>query len=264
MKLTFIGTGEAFDTDRANSSYLIEKSHNTTLVDSGYTAPQSLRRLLKEQGRSILEVPGNILLTHFHGDHFAGLSAFLIPLWDNVRETKSPRGLIIASADKNIKGKVENRIKEDYPGLYEKFKSDGLNIDYKIINPEGDSLGGLRVSAVVTSHSVQNYAYRFENGADSLAISGDGALSESSKQLYIGVDLLIHEGFFVDKQTLTHASIKDVADYAVSARIHRVAIVHVNQAERERKSEIEKIVKEAESKGVDIFFPDDGETYGLD
>ena len=257
MELTFLGTGEAFDTRLGNSAYLVETSKSSVLVDCGYQVAYSLRRLLKEQRRSTLDIPEHVLLTHFHGDHFAGLSAFLIPLWDEVRDNKGiEKKLTIASAHPDVKERVEKRIVEDYPGLYERFKEDGFRVDFEVMNTEGHKLTeDLTIKAALTCHSVPNYAYRFEQNGKSLAISGDGALSDASRELYQGVDLLVHEGFFVDKHSPTHASIAEVVDYAREANISRVALIHVNQAEREKTEQIKKITERA--KGVEVFFPED-------
>lgn len=260
MKLTFIGTGEAFDSTRANTSYLIENNGETTLVDCGYTTPSSLRRYLEQRGKDFLDVPDNIVFTHFHGDHFAGLSGLLVPLWDQVRDSGKKRKLRIASHDIQLFERVVGRVGEDYPGLYPRFKTDGLEIEFSNINISGGVIGGLDVKCALTKHSVSNFAYSFGNrllrGAMT-CVSGDGALTPASRELYRWANLLVHEGFFVDKKSENHASIQDVANYAVFAGIPKVAIVHVNQEERKKAGEIEKIVDKARTRGVEIFFPVD-------
>jgi len=268
MQLTFIGTGEAFDTNRATTSYLVGNEsptgYKSTLVDCGYTTVPSLRRrVLNSSGRDLIDIPDNLVFTHFHGDHFAGLSALLIPLWDEVRERGAERDLTIASPDEILKQRVEKRMGEDYPGLYERFEADGLNIHFRKMSPDRDCLGNLIVTSALARHSVPNYAYRFSNGTKSFAISGDGSLTEESKALYQGVDLLVHEGFFVDVSSQNHASIEEVVDFAISERIPQVAIVHVNQSEREKKSKIRGLVEKASEKGVSVFFPNDGENVSF-
>jgi len=263
MKLTFIGTGEAFDETRANTSYLIENDSQSTLVDCGYTVPSSLRRFLAKRNKDFLDIPENIIITHFHGDHFAGLSGLLIPLWDQVRDSQRERKLTIASAAKDVKERVEKRMDEDYHGLYKRFKGDKLVVDFKVIDPVQGELGNLTLRAALTSHSVPNYAYRFEQGGRSFAISGDGMLSYASRELYQGIDLLVHEGFSVDKHSSTHASISEVVDYAITANISRVAIVHVNRDERKKVEEIGRLVIKAKGKGMEIFFPADNQEIEL-
>jgi len=66
-QITFIGTGEAFDPDRTNTSYLVENNGKSLLVDCGYDAPKSLARYLKNSGRGLLDVPDIVLITHEHG-----------------------------------------------------------------------------------------------------------------------------------------------------------------------------------------------------
>lgn len=258
MELTLLGTGEAFDSDRYNTSYLLKTSSESIMIDCGYDSSKSLRRVLKSRGRSFLDTPDNILFTHFHGDHFAGLSALLIPLWDDVRNSRQQRRLTILSPDKSLQERVEKRMSEDYPGLYEEFGKEGLCIDFRNIDPKEDYIGKLNVRGVLTNHSIENYAYRFEEDDLSFSISGDGALSNESRELYRGTDLLIHEGFFVDKASKTHASIQEVVDFAIAEKIPKVGIVHINQIERkEGQLKIQGIVKRAEEKEVEVFFPYD-------
>lgn len=148
MKLTFIGTGEAFDENRDNTSYLIENKRQYTLVDCGYTASGSLRRFLAKKGKDFIDVLDNIMITHLHGDHFSGLSGLLIPLWDQVRDSQRERKLTITSAYKTLQDTVESRMFEDYPGLYEKFRDDGLKIEFSSICLTGGVVGSLDVKWV--------------------------------------------------------------------------------------------------------------------
>lgn len=116
----------------------------------------------------------------------------------------------------------------------------------------------------LTKHSVENFAYCFKNDSGvRIAVSGDGALTSKSRELYKGVDLLVHEGFFVDKKSETHASITSILEYALNVRIPKVAIVHVNRDERKKISEIERIVFEAKEKGTEVFFPVDHQEIEL-
>jgi ribonuclease BN (tRNA processing enzyme) len=267
MELTFLGTGEAFDLNRGNYSCLIENGGQSIMVDCGYQAAYSLRRILKTRGKTLLDVPDSILFTHLHGDHFAGTSALIVPMGDeNMKyneqnKSEKERCLTIASVHEDIKERFERRMSEDYPGLLEDSNR-GLQIYYLVLTPNS-YLNGLSVSFAETQHSVKNYAYRFGDARGrTLAISGDGALTEASKELYKEVDLLVHEGFFLNQKSKTHASIEEIVQFAVQAEIQRLAIVHVNQAERMEgytTSYIPVKINYAKAKGVELFFPNDGD-----
>ncbi|MEM7396069.1 MAG: ribonuclease Z, partial [Verrucomicrobiota bacterium] len=94
MNVTFIGTGEAVDGERNNTSLLI---NHDTLLDCGYTVPRPLI------GDNRLEQLDRLWISHFHGDHFAGTATLMLGLGDAGRkdsfEIIGPPGLeqVIAS-----------------------------------------------------------------------------------------------------------------------------------------------------------------------
>lgn len=73
VKLTFLGTGNAFGIGgRRHSSYLIEGSH-TLLLDCGPSAIPALRG----KNKSFLDIDA-ILLSHLHPDHYLGIPLLVI------------------------------------------------------------------------------------------------------------------------------------------------------------------------------------------
>src|SRR3989344_6813538 len=140
-QITFIGTGEAFDPHRASSSYLIENKQGSIMGDCGYDAPKSLNRYLSNKGSSLADVPDTVLFTHEHGDHFAGLTSLLMPIWEEIngvignRKDGVNRKIQIASSHNYLFDRVSKRMEEDYKGFFERFKKEGPNISFKEINP---------------------------------------------------------------------------------------------------------------------------------
>lgn len=261
MKLTFVGTGEAFDPYRNNASYLIEDENSgSIMIDCGYTAPSSLCRLLEGQKRNLSEVPDSLLITHFHGDHFAGVPALLMPCWEETVGTAKGkvaerRKIEVVSAHPDIRERVE-RVMQDYPGFLETFKEQGPEIAYRSLC-QGEAIQGFKVTFAPTTHGVHNFAYRLEKDGKSFAISGDGDFTTESRDLFNGVGLLIHEGFLIDKESKNHASIKDVIDYAIAQKIPRVKIVHVHRQERRNERRIQYHVGRALEQGVEVSLPND-------
>jgi len=275
MKLTFLGTGEAIGTDRGNSTFLIDDGVGSIMFDCGWRAPFSLMNYLNTNGKNILDTPNSVLFSHFHGDHAGGTDALMLMIGDavlayNNKEKSSDdrlkRRLTIASAHENVQAWFEHRMDESYPKVRQGFIDGGLDINFDVLK-KGQKLEGMVVDFAATAHSVPNFAYRLtgKNG-ESLALSGDGALTPKSRELYRGVDLLVHEGFNVEDSTATHATIKDVIDFAVEAQISRVAIVHVNQAQRAKGYEtgrIQELKNYAGENRVNVSFPDDGYTTAV-
>lgn len=262
-KISFIGTGEAFDPDRANTSYLIKSDEGSTLVDCGYDVPKSLMRFLAQEKRSVADIPNSLLITHEHGDHTAGIPALLMPIWEEInavvgnRSDGLKRRLDIISAHQNIQEIVEKSMSSDYPGFLERFKREGPNIAYRTLDQQGETVDVFKIFFAKTSHSAVNFAYRFEcPNKKSFAISGDGALTDESKKLFQGVNLLIHEGFLINGDGgANHATVEQVVACAINSGIKHLAIVHVNR--EQRTDDIIKILSYANKKGIYLFFPDD-------
>ena len=271
-KITFIGTGEAFDPHRVNASYLIENKGQSLLVDCGYDVPKALARYLRESGRGLLDVPDTVLLTHEHGDHCAGLPALLMPMWEELagvasyNPSRKQRNIQIMAANPNLLDKFREQMELFYSGFFNKFSQAGLNVNLMPLSGNFE-YAGLKISSALTTHSTDNHAYRFDNlkTGKSFAISGDGAFSETSRKLYQGVDLLIHEGFQITGEAFggKHASAEQVVNYAIFNKTPSVAITHVHITERGKRSEIHELVEKASQAGVKLFFPEDHQTFNL-
>lgn len=269
-KLTFIGTGEAFDPDRVNVSYLLEERGRSIMVDCGYDSSKSLMRYLSKSDQSLAYSPDALLLTHEHGDHTAGISALLMAIWEEANgivgdnKVGNKRKLDLLSSNGGLLGKIAGDVQRYYYGFWDRFKVEGPVIASREINPLGDELYGFRVKSATTTHGAMNFAYRFDSPEKSFAISGDGSLNEETMRLFDGVDVLIHEGFNVlGSGGKNHASIEQVMDYAISKGIPKVGIVHVNRQERLKKEEIASLIELAESGGVTLFLPEDHQSIEI-
>ena len=76
MKIKVLGTGNAFNQEaRFNSAFSIEMNSATILVDCGFTVPLALQK----EGVEFSSID-YIVITHYHGDHYAGLASILLGL----------------------------------------------------------------------------------------------------------------------------------------------------------------------------------------
>src|SRR5689334_2428239 len=88
MQVRFVGCGDAFGSGgRQNTCFHVTGASSNLLIDCGASALPALKRLAIV--RNDIEL---ILITHFHGDHFAGLPFFLL----DAQFSRRSRPLVIA------------------------------------------------------------------------------------------------------------------------------------------------------------------------
>src|SRR5882762_10289707 len=88
MQLRFVGCGDALGSGgRSNTCFHVTGKAANFLIDCGASSLPALKRL--EIARDEIDL---ILITHFHGDHFAGLPFFLL----DAQFSRRTRPLVIA------------------------------------------------------------------------------------------------------------------------------------------------------------------------
>lgn len=261
-KIMFIGTGEAFDNGRYNSSFFIENNNETIMVDCGYNSLLSFMKM-----KHYIEDPKYLLLTHKHGDHMAGIPALLLAKYQEVRQfresgdvehAKDHVGHIhIRSPDEDLLKLIEGDVERDFPEYFEKVSKGNQKVYLSRLEGECE-MAGLKVSYAESRHNVRNFAYRFDSEKYSFAISGDGGITAKAWKLYNSVDLLIHEGYSIEnKINKNHSSMKDVIYMAKKNKIRNVQFVHVNKFEREKQQEIDEVFDYGMKNGVNCWLPND-------
>ena len=106
MQLRFVGCGDAFGSGgRLNTCFHISGREANFLIDCGASALPALKRL--EIDRDEIDL---ILITHFHGDHFAGLPFLLL----DAQFSRRTRPLTIAGPQG-----IERRLRDVMEALFE-------------------------------------------------------------------------------------------------------------------------------------------------
>ena len=204
MKVKVLGTGNAFNQQsRFNSSYLIDINGVNILIDCGFTVPLALQREGVEF--SALDY---ILITHYHGDHFAGLASLLLGLKYISPQQKK---LIIIGP-----GNIEMRIKSLIDVLYSGSKSvlDELNLNLQSVSKFGDKLKtnhfDLEVFPMVHSENALPVGYVFHKNNFKIGFSGDTCWHDGLVPFIQSCDKLIIECNFTHKIGNAHISIEDL------------------------------------------------------
>ena len=233
MKITFLGTGEAFS-ERANTSILID---DQILLDCGL---QTLQQIMK------LEIPLKqiklIFISHTHADHIFGLPAFLLAsMEDKRKEAVEIWGL------KGLRDYLGDLLELAYRKTYEDF---GFEIKVGEIGGQM-KFNGYNFNFARTIHSIPSSAVSITSDKK-VTYTGDGKCSREVVNLAGNSDLLISEAYMGGLET--HSSVIDAAELARESNSKRLALVHICRKENPEKIDNARKIFEA------ITVPEDLET----
>ncbi|MBM3267811.1 MAG: ribonuclease Z [Candidatus Sericytochromatia bacterium] len=250
MQVTFLGTGEAFDRERLNTSILVEDEVRIA-IDCGYSSVLGLLRACRR--------PDLVFLTHFHPDHCAGIPRLIMQ--GRYEKWKEPLRIIGGH------GTVE-KVTRLFEVLYHKTFLDELPYTLIVTEVEpGDVLpfGGLSLRVVRGRHMQESLAVRISGRRGSVTYSGDTLPSDDVASLAEGCDLLVHDSYYgvmpPGMGSRNHSSWAEAVEVAAKAGARRLAMLHVKAAEREDIVKALPIL--GESYRGEILVPDDGDIVAL-
>lgn len=222
VKVKILGSGNAFNQDnRLNASYLIESAGNKILIDCGFTTPFALQ----QNNISFNEIDV-VLITHYHGDHFAGLSAMLLALY--YKSPQNKKLTIIGGGD--VKKKVFDLIKTLYSGSEKIFKL--LDIEFQTVS-KTFFIGETLVESIPMVHSTASLPFGFILNFDSCVIgfSGDTSWHKGVEDLIIRTDYLFLECNLTKKLGKGHISVEELEDSElIQVKKNRVFLTHLSRS----------------------------------
>lgn len=194
LECRILGSGNAYDTERHNSSILLCQPDGAVLIDCG---PWVTKRLLSEVDPDDIS---DIYFTHTHPDHCLGLTT--LTNWMSSRGRKAPLTIhCLAEQQAVVQSLVEFGC---WPGSRHTFTVEWSDI------VESGKLAGLAYQISPTDHSVSNRSIRIEYAhGHSLFYSGDGRLTDAGVALAAQSDIV-----FVECEQLepcrSHNSLEDI------------------------------------------------------
>src|SRR5689334_23907069 len=142
MQLRFVGCGDAFGSGgRSNTCFHLTGARTNLLIDCGASSLPALKRL----GIACIDV-ALILITHFHGDHFAGLPFLLL----DAQFSRRTKPLVIAGPDG-----IETRLAQVMEALFEHSSKTRQKFDLSVValKPlETRSFGAVHVTPYPVVH----------------------------------------------------------------------------------------------------------------
>ena len=220
-EVTVIGSGNAFNSDgRAHACFLLENAAGEfLLLDAGGT---SLYRL--QQMRFDLNRIDRILLTHFHGDHFAGLPFILIHMSIVLGRTRPLTIAGPAGTEQAVLALTELF----YPGLKCRF-----DLVFQEVPETGLELGRFRVTSVPVAHRPESVGYRIVGPTGkTFAFSGDASFDDNLLRLIDGADVAIIE-LTMERQTdppTAHITLEELLAGRDRLKARRLVFSHIYDA----------------------------------
>ncbi len=242
MIITFLGVGEAFDKSQPNTSILIQAQEKTLLIDCGYSLPQKLW-----QFHSDPNLINAVYLSHAHADHYFGLPAIIARMSEDGRN----KPLTILGHKQTLE-KAQQMIPLAYSNLLErnifKLKWQPVTASQKPLTPTNLPF---QLQFAPTNHAIPNLAVRVRHQQKSICYSGDGQPTKQSLALFKHCQLLIHESYFLEKNTGGHSSVKQQIELIDNLEVERLALVHIQRTILQNRQEaIKKLLAQVSTNVV--------------
>ena len=232
LGVTLLGTGDAFASGgRLQSGYVIDASGALILMEAGPTLLAGLKRARID--------PADIdfvLISHLHGDHFAGLPFLMLQyMWESPRK----RMLTIAGPRR-----LEQRTRALFHNMYPGMNTHPLMRKVRFVELEAGRtarVGPARVATIRTPHTRPDVSLGFRVTADgrSLAFSGDSGWTDDLVGLSAGADLFLCECTYFGSSHLDfHLNYPTIERNRGRFTAKRIVLTHLGREVLERIDDV--------------------------
>ncbi|MGF6307333.1 ribonuclease BN (tRNA processing enzyme) [Bradyrhizobium sp. i1.8.4] len=221
MQLQFVGCGDAFGSGgRFNTCFHVTGERFNFLIDCGASSLPAMKRL--EIDRDAIDL---ILITHFHGDHFAGLPFFLL----DAQFARRTRPLVIAGPQG-----IETKLPEVMEVMFEHSSKTRQRFDLSVVAlvpQKRRSFGEVTVTPYPVVHGESGgpfLAYRVEAEGRVVSYSADTEWTDALIPAAQDADLFIAEAYTYDKIVKNHLSLKTLEAHLPAINAKRVVLTHMS------------------------------------
>jgi ribonuclease BN (tRNA processing enzyme) len=221
MRLQFVGCGDAFGSGgRLNTCFHVTGDRVNFLIDCGASSLPALKRL--GISRDELDL---ILITHFHGDHFAGLPFLLL----DAQFSRRTRPLVIAGPEG-----IERKLPQIMEALFEHSSKTKPKFDLSVValRPEEiRTFGAVSVTPFPVVHGESGgpfLGYRIEADGRVIAYSADTEWTGTLIPLAREADLFIAEAYYYDKVVKNHLSLTTLQAHLAEIKPKRLVLTHMS------------------------------------
>lgn len=211
MELNVIGYyGGSAPKNEATSSYLLEVGKEKILLDCGAASSSVVQNYC-----NLTEI-NNIILSHYHWDHFSDIGVFIYNRYVKSLIGESDQKLNIYSLDNDF-----------FVKDFESFPSNNV---IKIDEKSKIKINGVDIKFYKTKHLVDCLAIRCEHAGRSLVYTADASLDDGLIEFSKDADLLITECSLykdVDGSSSGHMNINDVIELINKSKAKKVILSHL-------------------------------------
>ena len=227
MQLRFVGCGDAFGSGgRFNTCFHVTGARVSFLIDCGASSLPALKR----QGiaRDDIDL---VLITHFHGDHFAALPFLLL----DAQFTRRTRPLVIAGPEG-----IEARLTQAMEAMFEHSSKTRPRFDLSVVALKPDetrAFDAVNVTPFPVVHGASGgpfLAYRIEAEGRIIAYSADTEWTETLIPAGRDADLFIAEAYYYDRIVKNHLSLKTLEAHLPEIKPKRLILTHMSDDMLER------------------------------
>jgi ribonuclease BN (tRNA processing enzyme) len=231
ITVRFAGSGDSFGSGgRLQTCIVVDGPRCRFAMDFGASSMIALARQDIEPN-SI----DAILLTHFHGDHAAGVPFLLI---DAMLAARRARPLTVAGP-RDLRARMDAIREALFPGSHAmtpKFPVEWIEMEpgqpHRVLD--------LVVTPERARHTAETNptALRVEVGDKVIAYTGDTEWTEEVARAARDADLLIAESYFYDKPVRWHLNYPDVVAHARRVGARRLILTHMSREMLARAAEV--------------------------
>jgi ribonuclease BN (tRNA processing enzyme) len=221
LELTVLGCGDAFNSGaRMHSCFHLKTPDKTLLIDCGATALLGL----KQQQLPSDEID-MLLVSHFHGDHIAGVPFLLL---DMARQLRRKSLHIICP--EGGEERIVNAVRLFYPGsgdLFQKFPI----IYHEFAGQQVLEIEGVKMLSFPVVHKAESkpHGFRIETAGKTIAYSGDTEWTDTLISIAKNADLFLCECTFYDQQVPMHLSYQLLEQHLDKLECRRIILTHLDE-----------------------------------
>lgn len=232
MKLTFVGSGDAFGSGgRSQTCMLLQAPELTVMIDCGASSLVAM----KGQGHDPSAVDA-VVLSHLHGDHFGGLPFLML----DGQFSRRTRPLTVLGP-KGTADRLQTAMEVLYPGstqVQRKFRVDVHELDGRG-DPQTTEQMTVRGYEVDHACGAPPLAVTVELNGATVGYSGDTAWTPALVQPAQASDLFVCEAYTYDKPVRYHLSYATIREHRDELDAGRLVLTHMSPDMLSRLGEVE-------------------------